>query len=120
MTTTYRPSALEAWCRSCFGFVPLSDQHRCLHCGNPVTLIAVPASSDRFCLTWQEPSRKRSTRPLGRETYVRSMQADLWQQAQSLIAQGYSVTITPAALPVVDADAYEPEASGAIVSIDPL
>lgn len=91
---------------------------------HPAWLPLMASRNDRFSLSWQEAPAggrfKRSVRPLGRESYSASTQADLWNQAMTLVAQGYAVTITPAAPLVLDTDAYCPEPAGALINITPL
>ncbi len=69
--------------------------------------------ADRKRLTWHEvivrqgPGRRQ--RLIGSQLYSLSTEADLWSQAQTLSAQGYLVTVTPAEPPVVDAEACRPD-----------
>lgn len=121
MTTLPR---LERWCFSCFGFVPLSTDDRCLHCGNPCPdMPRTTLHRDAKRLQWHEvidrkgPGRKQ--RLIGSQLYSLSTEADLWAQAQTLSAQGYIVTITPAAPSVVDADSYAPDPGDCVLDITP-
>lgn len=114
LTPSLNLSGLERWCLSCFGLVPVSVEHRCLHCG--VAIPPMPRSQlhhNSLRLTWHEVTERRGPgrkqRLIGSQFYSSSTQADLWQQAQALTDAGYIVTITPAAPSVVDADAYAPD-----------
>lgn len=114
----------DAFCDCCYGWVEASQPgNRCPHCGSPVVLKASrQLHRPRITLSWQEPPLnrgrfRRTVRPLGTSSYVRATEADLWVEAQQLLAQGYSITITPATPEVIDAEAYGHSTGGAALAV---